>query len=212
MKKLTILFLLTFASFLCYGQDYITMGIRVAGGLSTMKNLERSEIFAAHGLDGISVGNRFAWDLGFTIQGGTRDGYFYQTDATVGMVGASISNGGYKYGGGIKKVDFHSFQSNHYLGKKVPIGRKTNFFVALGLYIDFHMDTELFGKSNTPDFVLDNFKDWDMGATLLTGIESGRVQLSINPQMGFIDLTRDRARVYSRSLKLAFTYFFFLPD
>lgn len=208
MKKQITLLALTILSYTLYGQEYMAMGIRGAGGFSTLKNISRSSIFPTNGLNGVSEGNRFAWDIGISFQGGLENNFFCQTDATVGMLGASLKNTGYKYGGGINKIDYHSFQSNIYLGKKIPVNENFRFLLAVGLYIDFHMDTSLLGESNTPEFIRENFKDWDFGGTLMAGFECGKVQFAINPQIGFVDLTRDHSRAFNRNLKFAITYYF----
>jgi hypothetical protein len=179
-----------------------SMGIRVGGGLSTLTGFDRSAIF--RGFHNTSVGYRFAWDFGFSIQTMMDNNTFFMTEAVMGVSGATVS-----FGGISSNVDYITFQSCNYLGKKIRLGRNTNFFVAMGLYIDLHALSDELYEIKTPDFILDNFKDVDFGATLMTGIECGRMQFSINPQIGFIDLTRDKeSTVYSRSLKVAVTYKF----
>lgn len=201
MKKGILFLLLTMLSYGAYGQE--TMGIRLGGGISTLTNLDRSEIF--NGYNNTSVGNRFAWDIGISIQSGMKmpDNYFFQSDGIIGVSGATVSLQGKS-----NKVDYASFQLCNYFGKKISLGDKTRFFVGVGVYFDLHLSSDSFYKINTPDFILNNFKDFDFGAAITTGIEYERMRFSINPQIGLVDLTRDKPSVYSRSLKFAMTYNF----
>jgi len=209
MKKHLLFLFLTIASFNVYGQEYISLAMRAGIGVSSLKGFDRSEIFKKNGLNNISTGSRLTWDVGFALQAGMGGGFFFQTEANVGMLGASIEGMGTTYGD-VTSVDVSSFQSCNYFGKKIVLGEDTRFFVGLGLYVDFMMDTLI--DSDNPEFIDKNFKDWDFGATMMTGIDYGNLQFSINPQIGFIDLTRDRPSVFNRAFKIALTYHFFCTD
>lgn len=201
MKKDILFLFLTILSYSAYGQE--TMGIRIGGGVSSLTNFDRSEIFNDY--YNTSVGNHFAWDVGFSIQSGLGmpNNYFFQSDAVIGVSGATVSLQGKS-----NNVDFASFQSCNYFGKKIYLGNRTRFLIGIGVCFDFHLGSDSFYKINTPDFILNNFKSFDFGVAITTGIEYERMRFSINPQIGLVDLTRDKPSVYSRSLKFAMTYNF----
>lgn len=181
-----------------------SFGIRFGGGVSTLKGLKRSKIFENY--KNISITDRFAYDIGFSGQSGMKNNFFFMSEAHFGVLGATLNLQGKSY-----TVDYGSFQSCNYLGKKIYLGDKTSVFVALGLYIDLHLEHSTFGETKTPEYILENFKDFDFGGTLMAGIEYDRWQISANPQLGFVDISRDKeSSVYNSALKLALTYKFIM--
>lgn len=210
MKKQYIVSILIFLSSYCFSQEYSYVGIRVGGGISTLKGLQGYKELPIESENNLSVGNRFSWDLGFAFQEGLKNDVFYQVETLIGVMGASL-DGAYRNSGiKINSVNLSSMQLSAYLGKKKALSNQLKLFVAVGAYIDWDFGSSFFYDEGNESILISydtNFRQWDLGMVALAGIEYRNIQFAFNPRFGLIDISPNGSGIHHRGYKFAITYY-----
>lgn len=189
------------------------MAIRVGGGVSTLKGFGRYENLPSEYSGRPSVRNRFSWEAGISFQTGLQNDFFLQSECNINMLGASI-DGVYKESGNkrtkINALDIFGLQLNIHFGKKIALSDNFRLFVSLGPYVGWDLcttlsdakDSKITGSSEA------NLKGYDIGLIIAGGFEYGPLQLSLNPQFGLVDISKNKTGIQHRAYKMALTYHF----
>lgn len=219
MRKIFVILLCLISAVSIYSQSYddkyMSVAVRIGVGTSSLKGLEDYKKLPLETTKNFMAGSRFSWDVGVTIQYGIKNGFFYQTECTLGIMGASL-DGAYRDGGNYKtkvnSVDLTSMQLSVSLGKKVTtINRGLKLFVALGAYVDYDLGIDLIydlDKSTVLNGHDANFKSWDFGAVASGGLQYRQFQLSFNPRFGLVNISPNESKIYHRGYKFVFSYYF----
>lgn len=234
----TLLLLLLFPCILFSQSDdkYACFGLRLGLGTSTLAGLDRRASLPVDDMRDISVGYRFSWDVGVSVQFGWGEGYVAQTDLMAGMQGATLS-GVYMDGADVDRLSISNMQLAVTVGKKVHISEKVRFIITAGPYLGYDLTSEgssySYGddtgiwddgydmtrttkttkSAQTRSVTLDTdnydiFRQTDFGVTFIAGIETGGLQIAFSPQFGLTNLAYHSPKVSHRVYKLAMTYYF----
>lgn len=232
MKKTLLLIPLIFLSVSLVNinaqETYTVFGVRAGFGLSNLDGmgpyrntgrLPGTNIFTK---DQYKTSVYPAWDIGVSMQH-VKDKVMIQCDFILASYLNTRLKNAYVDEKKLSKIRLFYNNINVVGGTKIPINENFRYVLGIGPYIGFDMtgwfsdrdrrygkrgdgSTFLFGGTLEAEEA--DYREFDFGGIIMTGIEIKNIQLALTYQHGFTNVVKDDFSLYNRVYKIAMTYFF----
>ncbi len=217
--------------------DGTRIGVKFNVGLSTLEGLDDGRTDHLPGTDiatsGFSVHNRFAASLGINVQHTWDTQAFLQADVDAALMGARLKGVYFEdYDGNRSNVNYINMYSGRltlYAGKKFKLDEYNNrrFIVGFGPYFSYDSSDERIFHEYSEDWTIFekmpdamklkssiyageeiNFRKFDVGASLMVGVELKHFQITANMYWGFLNMVKNESNtVNNRMYTIGVAYF-----